>query len=358
MRISFVGPRQKNSAVTLARNDRSAMDSRQDQTTESAPVKRTTVPVDTLLPAQSPRSCGEDEEHIRRLAESEAELPPILVQQGSMRVIDGMHRLRAAILNGHSTIEVEFFDGSNEEAFIRAVERNVTHGLPLTLADRKAAATRILGWRPAMSDRAVASMTGLSPKTVGAIRAYATEESRQSNDRQGRDGRLRPLNSREGRRRAAEVLEKNPNASIREIAALAGISAGTARSVQARLRAGDDPVLDRLRRSSGVGNRKVGGAGDISESASTTAGIGEPGSRDRQAVDEISIIITKLCKDPALRHSEAGRQLLQIIRTKTVDEPLQIALMQASPPHSRPLLAKLARYNASVWKKIASDLDQ
>ena len=43
-----------------------------------------------------------------------------------MRVIDGMHRLRAAILNGRSSIEVEFFDGSDEEAFIRAVEQNVS----------------------------------------------------------------------------------------------------------------------------------------------------------------------------------------------------------------------------------------
>ena len=80
------------------------------------------IPIVSLLPADSPRSCGEDGEHIQRLAESGAELPPILVQRGTMRVIDGMHRLRAAILNGYHSIEVEFFDGGDEEAFIRAVE--------------------------------------------------------------------------------------------------------------------------------------------------------------------------------------------------------------------------------------------
>jgi DNA-binding SARP family transcriptional activator len=43
-------------------------------------AKRATVPIGSLLPANSPRSHGEDDEHIQRLAEDEAELPPILVQ--------------------------------------------------------------------------------------------------------------------------------------------------------------------------------------------------------------------------------------------------------------------------------------
>jgi ParB-like chromosome segregation protein Spo0J len=116
-------------------------------------AKRAKIPIDSLLPANSPRSHGEDDEHIQRLAETEAELPPILVQQGTMRVIDGMHRLRAVILNGRRSIEVEFFDGGDEEAFIRAVEQNVAHVLPLTLADRKEAVARILGVRPELSDR-------------------------------------------------------------------------------------------------------------------------------------------------------------------------------------------------------------
>ena len=180
---------------------------------------RATVQVDSLLPADSPRSRGEDTGHVHLLAETDAELPPILVQQGTMRVIDGMHRLRAAILNGDRFIEVEFFDGSDEEAFIRAVEQNIAHGLPLALADRKAAAARILRWRPELSDRSVASTTGLSPKTVGALRTCAAEEIPHSHARQGRDGRLRPLDSSEGRLRAAEVIRRNPSASLREIAA-------------------------------------------------------------------------------------------------------------------------------------------
>jgi len=313
------------------------------------------VSVDSLLPADSPRSRGEDDEHINRLAERGGDLPPILVQQGTMRVIDGMHRLRAAILNGCPSIEVEFFEGDDEEAFIRAVEQNVAHGLPLTLADRKDAAARILGFRPELSDRSVASMTGLSPKTVGAIRARPSEEIPRLDARQGSDGRLRPLDSSEGRLRAAEVIRKNPGASLREIAASAGISPETARSVKAQFQAGDDPARNRRQRPGRTGKKPAESAGSGAGSPAT-ADAGAPGPWNGQPADEMSGILQKLSRDPALRHSETGRRLLQIIHAKAVDGAARAVLMQESPPHSRPLLARIARYNASVWKEIENEL--
>jgi hypothetical protein len=45
----------------------------------------------------------------------------------------------------------------------------MAHGLPLTLADRLAAAARIVTACPYWSDRAVAAVAGLSPKTVTAV---------------------------------------------------------------------------------------------------------------------------------------------------------------------------------------------
>jgi hypothetical protein len=321
---------------------------------ESLP-ERVTVPVDSLLPADSPRSRGEDDEHIQRLAEFGEDLPPILVQRGTMRVIDGMHRLCAAILNGRRSMEVEFFDGDDEEAFIRAVELNIAHGLPLTLADRKDAAARILGFRPALSDRSVASMTGLSPKTVGAVRARPSEEIPRLDVRQGRDGRLRPLDSSEGRMRAAEVIRKNPGASLRGIAMSAGISPETARSVKEQLRAGGDPAPNRWQRPGHAVKQPTGSARGSTES-SATADADESSLEDRHLADEISNILQKLYRDPALRHSEAGRRLLKLISAKAIDSTVQAAMTQESPPHSRHLLARLARHNARIWKEIASEL--
>ena len=65
-----------------------------------------------------------------------------------MRVVDGMHRLQAARLNGAKTIVARFFHGDDEAAFVEAVKSNIAHGLPLSLADRKAASLRIITAHP------------------------------------------------------------------------------------------------------------------------------------------------------------------------------------------------------------------
>jgi hypothetical protein len=54
----------------------------------------------------------------------------------------------------------------------------------------------------------------------------------------GSDGRLRPLTSLDGRRRASEPIVARPEAPLREIAAEAGISVGTAHDVRQRMQRG------------------------------------------------------------------------------------------------------------------------
>jgi hypothetical protein len=56
--------------------------------------------IESLALEMSPRQGGENNEHARALAESEERLPPIVVHGPSMRVIDGIHRVRAAIIRG------------------------------------------------------------------------------------------------------------------------------------------------------------------------------------------------------------------------------------------------------------------
>src|SRR5256885_9700661 len=178
-----------------------------------AVTARGVVAVDSLRPADSPRLAGINEEHARRLADIDTILPLIIVHRPTMKVVDGMHRLRAAILKGQDTVDVEFFDGSEDDAFILSVQINTAHGLPLTLADRKAAAVRILAAHPELSDRVIAQQTGLAAKTVAGIRR-STGETPRSNTRQGQDGRLRPVNAQEGRYRAVQGIEMKPDASL------------------------------------------------------------------------------------------------------------------------------------------------
>ena len=122
----------------------------------------------------------------------------------------------AASLQGRETIDVIFFDGSEADIFLRAVQENIAHGLPLSQADRRAAVERIIASHPHMSDRAISHSVGLAAKIVADIRRRSSEDLPQLNARVGRDGRVRPVDSGEGRRRAAELLAQHPEASLRE----------------------------------------------------------------------------------------------------------------------------------------------
>ncbi|MBO0883058.1 MAG: ParB N-terminal domain-containing protein, partial [Mycobacterium sp.] len=263
-----------------------------------------TVRIDSLQPADSPRLDGENLAHTRMLAEAGDVLPPILVHRQTMQVIDGMHRLRAAKLRGAEEIEVTFFEGTGDMAFVLAVVANVKHGLPLSLADRQAAARRILGSNPQWSDRRIGASTGLSAKTIAAIRR-ATEDSPQLNGRVGRDGRVRPLDSADRRRRAVEVINSRPDTSLRQVAEAAGVSVGTVRDIRERMRRGEDPVSRNRHRRALL--EELGTAVSASPGPANVEGLG---SRQSSPRDQVAIL-ADLKRDPSLRYTEQGRDILR-----------------------------------------------
>lgn len=300
------------------------------------------IPISSLRPSDSPRLSGENKEHVKVLAESEAPLPPIIVHRSTMRVIDGMHRLSAAVLRGWDEIEVRFFEGGEQDAFVFAVEANVTHGLPLSLNDRTAAATRIIGIRPQWSDRMIATLSGLSAKTVAAIRRRSSEESPQSNARVSRDGRVRPLNASAGRQLASELMRGNPEASVREIARAAGVSPSTVWDVRERLRQGEDPVPARHR-------------GLTQPKKQPRAEVATPPRREAPDRGQIMDILQK---DPSIRSEEKGRQLLRWLNFHTVDLSQVDQLVNDFPEHCSGIIAKLARVNAETWNELANRLEK
>jgi hypothetical protein len=92
-------------------------------------------------------------------------------------------------------------------------------------------------------------VSGLSPKTVARLRSRATVDSAQSRARVGRDGRLRPVDPAEVRRRVAEAVRSDPEASTRAIAARTGASQATVRDVRERLDRGVSELIPRPRRA-------------------------------------------------------------------------------------------------------------
>jgi ParB-like chromosome segregation protein Spo0J len=302
------------------------------------------VRLSALMPADSPRLRGENLTHIQMLAEHEGPLPPILVHRATMRVIDGMHRLGAARLRGQQTIEVRFFDGTEDEAFVLAVKTNISHGLPLSRADRDAAVERIMAAHPRWSDRAIAVSMGLSPTTVAAIRRRTTDDHYSAQVRIGRDGRARPINAADGRRRAGRVIAENPGASLREIAKAAGISPSTARDVRERMLRGDDPVPSRQ------------------QARSTRSAVwqgAEPRGHARQRLGlNQAATLQNLKKDPSLRLAESGRTLLRWLYTHSLKPGEWRPLLGVTPPHCAYLIASLARDCAQEWLDFADQLDE
>ncbi len=313
------------------------------------------VPVLALRPADSPRLNGEDRAHIARLAEMETPLPPILVDWRTMRVIDGMHRLMAASLQGREAIDVIFFDGSETDIFLRAVQENVAHGLPLSQSDRRAAAERIVMSHPHMSDRAIGHSVGLAAKTVAAIRKSSSEESTHSNARVGRDGRVRPLDSSAGRQRAAELLTQQPAASLRDVARAVGISPATVLDVRKRLERGESPVPDK---SVGAGRKGPGanGAADNAHSDGASAQAIRFSSRAAAPPDPAATVV-KLLRDPSLRNNERGKGMLRLLHVNAVGVEQLPDVADAVPPHCVAIVVQLARQYAKMWNDFAQELD-
>jgi ParB-like chromosome segregation protein Spo0J len=306
----------------------------------TAPAVR--VNICDLVDSDSPRAALEDGEHIKTLAETDAELPPILVHRETMRVIDGMHRLRAAQLRGERTISTQFFTGTDEDAFVLAVAANIAHGLPLSLTERKAAAHRIVTSHPSWSDRRVAAVTGLSHKTVGALRRRSPGDFPQATARLGRDGRVHPLATADGRRRAGELLIANPRASMEEVARRAEISLTTAKDVRRRLRSGQELVP--------VRHRTPRPAAEDPPHADRRA---DPDGPATLAADPLSAV-RALSNDPSLKFTQAGRLLLSYLHLHMRTQRDWDELADMLPAHCLATIAELADRCAQDWQLLSA----
>ena len=132
----------------------------------------TLIPM-TLLRANEdyqPRYGGLVEKHVRLLIESDPETwPPLLVRPsdgGGYDLIDGFHRYEAArrlnvlALPCRIDPDADYPDG---------VFANISHGLPLTIEDRKEAADQLHALHPDWSYREIGRRTGLNHETVKRV---------------------------------------------------------------------------------------------------------------------------------------------------------------------------------------------
>jgi len=259
-----------------------------------------------------------------------------------------MHRLAAARARGDRTISVYLLEVPERSLFTVAVSLNTSHGKPLTHHDRLAAAVRILKENAALSDRYVASVTALSPRTVSRVRRSSVEVA-HLNTRIGLDGRQRRADVdsvASGRQYAGELMMERPGASLREIAHAAGISLGTAHDVRKRIALGRDPVPEGRGARSGRPVR-----GETVQRAQRAAAEG-------LSVREPTELLDRLRRDPALRLSQTGRFLLRCFAVHDVDPSAWSRLAATIPPHSADGVARLARACADRWMRFADSVEQ
>jgi ParB-like chromosome segregation protein Spo0J len=289
--------------------------------------------ISALLPAHYIRIDGINDEHVRLLMNCPDTLPPLLIQKSTLRVIDGMHRLRAAQAAGRTEIQAQLLDVDDREAFLHGVGANISHGLPLTLADRRAAARKVLELHPEWSDRAIGKASGLSGKTVGALRASDGVGTAPA-QRIGMDGRVRPVNAAVSRRAAHELLATEPDTPLREIARRVGAAPGTVRKVR-----------EDLERTTSSGT-----------TTPAAQAVDACPANSRLTMAHVDAILAKLRQDPALKYRDSGRGLLRLLHQRPACA-LSPDVMDDIPAHCAAKVAELARIYALEWMEIAGKLE-
>jgi ParB-like chromosome segregation protein Spo0J len=311
------------------------------------------ISLDSLGTHEGIRSGGLSEGHIALLMETADEWPPILVWEDENMVVDGAHRVEAARRLGLRSIAAAFFYGTREAAFVESIRRNVDHGLPLSVGDRRRSARRILSRHAEWSDRRIASVCGLSGKTVARMR-HETLSLVQPSDgvvvgfdrRVGRDGKERPVRGAEVRDRIRQALEDNPTGSLRAIAALAGASPETVRSVKARL--ADEAPRRRMVEPAGVMSEMYGHV----TAPTTTIGRVPSTSGDR----EVDLAPSKWLSDPALLACRQGSDFAQWFESNRVDEDWH-RYVPGVPLGRVYEIVDEARRRAATWMTFASVLE-
>jgi hypothetical protein len=135
-----------------------------------------TLPLDTIIvdDENQPRTDELDQSYVNQLAEIPELWPPIVVvatDGDRYTLVDGFHRISAAEQAGMQQISATVLPRPVDRDLLRlGFELNAAHGKPLTVADRKDYAQKLLAANSGLSDREIGRRAGLHHETVGALR--------------------------------------------------------------------------------------------------------------------------------------------------------------------------------------------
>jgi ParB-like chromosome segregation protein Spo0J len=303
----------------------------------------TTVPITHLRLGPSPRD-GINIRHVAALSELDGEWEPLVVQRGSMVVVDGRHRLAAAKKLGHDVVRVSYFEGTDAEACAEAIRLNVLHGLPLTLSERTGAARHLIGLFPHWSDRHVSSICALSPRTIARIRSqYFPRPQPETPEapgalvvekRIGKDGRRYPSTGKAIRSEIGRILQEEGNVSLRSVAARTGVSPETVRTVRRSLAAQHEGI-------------------SASQALLQTSGHPDEGAPKGKFPTPLNWL-----EDSACSSTPEGREFADWFEGRGLDSELLAPMAQAVPLSRVYDAIDEARRRAALWETFAKVLQE
>jgi hypothetical protein len=140
-----------------------------------------------------------DPETVERYAEAWERMPPVAIYEvdGKWLLVDGFHRHAAAVSKNKRTIPAFVQPGSIHEALDYAAGANLSHGLPLSRAERRRAVEVKLRLHPEMSDRNMAKDLGVGRELIARVRTQLVDAGQipAVEGRVGADGKVYPATS-------------------------------------------------------------------------------------------------------------------------------------------------------------------
>jgi len=138
---------------------------------EEEPLTRS-IPIEDIVldPSISPRQELHSWPHVQHLADAiraGETLPPILLEAGTRRLVDGRHRMEAVkqVHGDHAAIQAEERNFKSEaELFLAAVRANVTHGQVYSTYDRVRCWNKLLAY-------------GIAPEVASATLSLTVERA-------------------------------------------------------------------------------------------------------------------------------------------------------------------------------------
>ena len=156
-------------------------------------------------------------------------LPPIVVQAGTWRIVDGARRLAAARAVGRAMVEVEVVEVGDDELLAERARRNSGKDA-LTRSERRAVALELLAEHPRWSDRRIGGCVGVAGTTIGRLRerpGAALQHLDTAEVRIGSDGKRYSRDTTAAKTQAVLLHALEPHRSLNSLAREVGLSPAT-----------------------------------------------------------------------------------------------------------------------------------